>query len=405
MGRNILLGVSGGIAAYKACELVRAFRKLGDDVRVIMTEGAQEFVQPLTMQVLSENPVGTATFDPTYESQIGHIDLARWADVVLVAPATANLIARMAQGMADDLLTTVLLATTAPVVVAPAMNTQMWNHPRVQANLEILAATPRHRVVEPDAGELACKEVGPGRLPDPHVLLQAVDQAVTEPILAGKKVLITAGPTREFIDPARFISNPSTGKMGHSIAQAAQAMGAEVLLIRGPVDLERPFGVDVLEVTTARTMHKAVMARAREMDFVVMVAAVADWRPVDEKAEKVKKSEMSDTLKMERNPDILAELGEQFGPESSSDGPIVIGFAAESRDIVERAREKMKRKGAHIMVANQIGGSRSTFGADSATIHVVSERTVTDYPADTKAKLGRALWREVVRLTQSTLAP
>lgn len=402
MSRKILIGVSGGIAAYKACELVRAFKKRGDEVRVVMTEGAQEFVRPMTFQVLSENPVGTELFDPTYESQIGHIDLARWPDVILLAPATANLMARMAQGIADDLLTTVLLATTAPVVVAPAMNTQMWYHPRTQENLEILTKMPRHVVVNPDSGELACKEVGPGRLPDPPVLLAMVDRAMTEQELAGKKVLITAGPTREFIDPARFISNPSTGKMGQAIASAAYLMGAEVTLIRGPVALEEPVGVEVIDVTTARQMHKAVMERIADMDIAVMSAAVADWRPENEQPQKVAKSEMSDQIKLVRNPDILAELGARFGPGGKEEGPILIGFAAESHDVVERGRAKMKRKGAHMMIANQIGGAFSTFGADQATIHVLSASTVTDYPLETKESLGRVIWQEALRFMRST---
>ncbi len=396
MSKRILLGVSGGIAAYKACELVRAFKKRGDEVRVVMSAGAQEFVQPLTMQVLSENPVGTETFDATYESEIGHIDLARWPDVVLLAPATANLIARMAHGMADDLLTTVLLATDAPVVVAPAMNTQMWRHPRVQANLEVLEQTPRHTVVDPDEGELACKEVGPGRLPDPEVLLQAVDGAASEQILRGKKVLVTAGPTREFIDPARFISNPSSGKMGHCIARAAVEMGAEVILVRGPVALDIPYGVQTVEVTTARNMYRAVMDRAEDMDYVVKVAAVADWRPAEPSEEKTKKSQMAESLQLLRNPDILDELGDRFGPESGERGPILIGFSAESKDLVARARQKLLHKGAHLMVANRIGGPSSAFGADRSSIHIVTETEAREYPADTKLNLARALWREVV---------
>ena len=390
---NILLGVSGGIAAYKACGLVREFKKRGDDVRVVMTDGAREFVRPMTFQVLSENPVGTATFDAGYESEIGHIDLARWADVALLAPATANLIARIAQGMADDLLTTVLLATKAPVVVAPAMNTQMWGHPRVQANLETIAETPRHSVVEPDEGELACKEVGPGRLPDPDVLVQAVDEATRPSILDGEKVLVSAGPTREFIDPARFISNPSTGKMGHRIAQAAREAGADVTLVRGPVTLDAPYGVETIDVTTAREMHSAIEERAPSMDFVVMAAAVADWRAADASAQKVTKREMTSELQMERNPDILAGLGERFGPGGDETGPFLIGFAAESQNIVDRARKKLQRKGAHLIVANQIGGPNSTFGADETVVHVISDTTVTEYPVDSKLNQARAIWR------------
>ncbi len=392
MGKKILLGISGGIAAYKACEVVRALVKRGDEVRVVMTKGAQEFIRPMTLQVLSENPVGTTTFDPGYESEIGHIDLARWADAVLLAPATANLIARMAAGMADDLLTTVLLATDAPVVVAPAMNTQMWRHPRVQANLVTLSEMPRHLVVDPDEGELACKEVGPGRLPDPEVLLQALDRAMSPQLLSDKKVLITAGPTREFIDPARFISNPSSGKMGHALARAASEMGAAVTMVRGPVSLDPPSGVDVVEVTTARQMHRAVMERAASMDYAVMVAAVADWRPADESDEKVKKREMTGQLELVKNPDILAELGARFGPDGDEAGPTLIGFAAESDDVVERARQKMKRKGAHLMVANKIGGPATAFGADRTTVSVLSEDKVVEIPLADKLAVARKIW-------------
>lgn len=400
MGCNVLLGVSGGIAAYKACGLVRQLTGRGDEVRAVMTEGAQEFIRPMTLQVLTENPVGTTTFDRGYESEIGHIDLARWADVVLLAPATANLIARVANGMGDDLLTTVLLATQAPVVVAPAMNTQMWRHPRVQANLDVIEQTPRHHVVEPDAGELACKEVGPGRLPDPEVLVQAVDAATTESILEDKRVLVTAGPTREFIDPARFISNPSSGKMGHRIAEVAHQMGASVTLVRGPVELRAPHGVETVDVTTARQMHTAVFERADRMDYVVKAAAVADWRAAAESEQKVEKGEMSESLQMTRNPDILAELGEQFGPDSDEESPILVGFAAESHDVVERARSKMQRKGADLMVANQIGGNVSAFGSDRAAIHVLTATTVTEYPSDTKRNQARAIWREAAKFAR-----
>lgn len=397
MSRNVLLGVSGGIAAYKACELVRAFRKRGDRVRVILTEGAQEFVTPLTLQVLSENPVGTTTFDPTYESEIGHIDLARWADVVLLAPATANLVGQIAHGLATDLLTTVLLATRAPVVVAPAMNTAMYLHPRVQANLKTVAEISGYSVVEPDRGELACKETGPGRLPDPPVLLDAVDRAGSDPLLAGKRVLITAGPTREAIDPARFISNPSSGRMGYALAHAARALGAEVTLVSGPVNLSSPLGVHVISVTTAREMYSAVMSVVESMDYAAFVAAVADWRPASEEKRKRKKDQMQSTLELVRNPDILAEVGARFGVESKA-GPVVIGFAAETDRVVEEGRAKLARKKAHMIVANRIGGGDlNTFGSERASVHVITRERVTDYGAQTKQEIGFRIWEEALR--------
>ncbi len=393
---QILLGVSGGIAAYKACEIVRALVKRGDEVRVVMTDSAREFVQPLTLQVLSENPVGVTTFDTTYEQEIGHIDLARWADAVLLAPATANLIGKLAHGLADDLLTTVLLATTAPVVVAPAMNTQMWFHPAVQANIETLRG--RHLVVDPDQGELACKEVGPGRLPDAEVLLQVLDRALAKPLLKGRRVLLTAGPTREYLDPARFLSNPSTGKMGQALAQAAWAMGADVTLVRGPVDGPPPYGARVIEVTTARNMHRVVMEEAAEMDFVAMVAAVADWRPAEESEQKTKKSEMGGAIELTRNPDILAELGARFGVDGDEEGPTLIGFAAQTHDVLDEAKEKRRRKGAHMIVANRIGGPSSTFGADRAEVHLITDDKTQSLPPAEKLAVAFEIWRAACAL-------
>ncbi|AWV88101.1 bifunctional phosphopantothenoylcysteine decarboxylase/phosphopantothenate--cysteine ligase CoaBC [Bradymonas sediminis] len=399
---NILLGVGGGIAAYKACEIVRALRKRGDSVRVIMTRGAQEFVRPLTLQVLSENPVGTEIFDATYESEIGHIDLARWADVVLVAPATANLIGRLAGGLADDLLSTVILATRAPLVLAPSMNTQMWFHPLVQRNLDILRDTAGYQVITPDSGELACKEVGPGRLPDAPVLLQYLDRAVAPQILAGKSVVISAGPTREYIDPARFISNPSSGRMGYALARAAWVAGAKVTLVSGPTALSVPPGVRAVQVTSALQMHQAVLAEAPGADFVCMCAAVADIRPAEASAQKRAKSSLNLTLELAQNPDILAELGGLYGALAKGSqepgGPFLIGFAAESHDVVERATAKRLRKGAHMIVANQIGGAASAFGAESSKVTIISAEDALDVGPATKEELAVDIWRVAANL-------
>lgn len=394
---KVLLGVTGGIAAYKAATLVRELKRRGDEVRVIMTHGAAEFITPLTLQVLSGESVGMSIFDPTYESQIGHIDLARWPDVILVAPATAQVIAKMAHGMADDLLTTVLLATRAPVVVAPAMNTQMFLHPAVQENMRRLSEVCGYEVVAPDAGELACHEVGPGRLPDPPVLLEAVDRAVAPQFLRGLKVMLSAGPTREHLDPARFISNPSTGKMGYALAQVAARHGASVTLVSGPVSLDAPAGVERVSVTTAVQMHEAIMARAAEMDVVIKVAAVADWRPAQASDLKRTKSEMTGQLELVRNPDILAELGERFGPARAL-GPLVVGFAAESHDVLERGKAKLARKNAHMLIANQIGGAQNAFGADSSSAYVISAESsiepVALGPAP-KQQLAAMLWSAI----------
>lgn len=410
---KVLLGVTGGIAAYKAAEIVRALIKRGDEVRVVMSAGAQEFITPLTLQVLSGNPVGTDIFDPTYESDIGHIELARWPDVILVAPATANFIARLAAGQSDDLLTTVLLATRAPVVIAPAMNTQMFDHVFVQRNIAMLATHPDYLVIEPDAGELACKEVGRGRLPDPDVLLEGVDRAVSShkkraqapQILAGKRVMISAGPTREHIDPARFLSNPSTGKMGYALARAALQMGADVVLVSGPTSLASPEGVETIRVTTAREMHAEIMARAETMDFIVMAAAVADWRPKVQSTLKQTKSSMTGVLELERNPDILAELGARFGTtavsaegaQAAKSGPVLIGFAAESHDVEERGRAKMLRKGAHMLVANKIGGADSAFAADSSSVVIIDEKGSQHVGPASKESLALRIWDFVAR--------
>lgn len=391
---KVLLGVSGGIAAYKAAAIVRELVKRGDEVRVVMTRGAQEFITPLTLQVVSQNAVATDLFDTTQEHEIGHIELARWPDVILLAPATAQLIAQLAGGMASDLLTTILLATRAPVVVAPAMNTQMYLHPAVQRNLQTLR-DDGHHLVEPDAGVLACQEVGPGRLPDPPVLLAAIDRAIGPNLLQGRRVLISAGPTREALDPARFISNPSTGKMGYALARAAHTLGAEVTLVSGPVALDTPPGARRLDVITAQQMADTVWAEAPSHDLVIMCAAVADWRPKDPSATKRAKSEMTGTLELTRNPDILARLGEQFGPHTDGPGPTIVGFAAESHDVEARATAKLARKQAHLIIANLIGGPSSAFGSDrsSATIIHHAQGALARLGPDTKEALALEIMR------------
>lgn len=395
---KVLLGVTGGIAAYKAANLVRAFVKRGDEVRVVMTRGAQEFITPLTLQILSENRVGVDLWDATFESEIGHIDLARWPDVILVAPATAHVIAKLANGMADDLLTTLLLATTSPVVIAPAMNTQMYLHPRVQANMKLLRDELGYSLVTPGAGELACKEVGPGRLPDPPILLAGADRAVRPQVLAGKKVLVTAGPTREHIDPARFISNPSSGKMGYALAEQAFLLGAQVTLVSGPSALGAPVGVELVSVTTAQHMYDAVMSRAAEQDYIVKAAAVADWRPAAPSDKKRSKSDMSGVLELTRNPDILATLGEQYGPGADNDGPTIVGFAAESHDVEARGIAKLARKKAHWLVANKIGGAGSSFGSSESSaslIHHDSSRGLRRFGPAPKQEIAGQIWRAI----------
>ncbi len=389
---KVLLGVSGGIAAYKAAEIVRAFKKRHDEVCVMMTPGAREFITPLTLQVLSENVVGTEVFDATYESEIGHIDLARWADVVLLAPATANLIGQLAGGLAPDLVTTVVCATTAPVVVAPAMNTRMFLNPAVQRNLLLLEEYGYH-VIDPDQGELACKEVGPGRLPDAHVLMDCVDHAASPKPLAGKRVIVTAGPTREHLDPARFISNPSTGKMGFAIAREARILGADVILVAGPSALDTPYGVSRIDVDTAEHMFEVVMAGADKADFVVKAAAVADWRAAEPSELKRAKAESSPTLALERTPDILAALGERFGRDQA---PYIIGFAAESHDVLERGRAKLERKAANMIVANKIGGEDTTFGTDDARVCLITTGGAEWLEHNAKRIIARRIWERAI---------
>ncbi|MGM0558363.1 MAG: bifunctional phosphopantothenoylcysteine decarboxylase/phosphopantothenate--cysteine ligase CoaBC, partial [Myxococcota bacterium] len=295
-----------------------------------------------------------------------------------------------------DLLTTVILATEAPVVVAPAMNTQMWRHPMVQRNIETLRQVAAYHVITPDAGELACKEIGPGRLPDPPVLLDAVDNVKAPKFLAGKKVLVTAGPTREHIDPARFLSNPSTGRMGYALARAAARFGADVTLVTGPTDIDAPPNVRVIGVVSAKQMFDVVTREAPDMDFICKAAAVADWRPKHPKDEKNTKSDMSAELELEKTPDILAKLGKTYGPGTGDgDGPYLVGFAAETHDIVERARAKRERKNAHVIVANRIGGERSAFGADENTVAIITEDEVHEYGPASKDKLAEDIWRVV----------
>ncbi len=394
---NVLVGVTGGIAAYKSAHLVREFIKRDDDVRVVMTESAEEFITPMTLQALSENPVGSDLFDAGYESEIGHIDLARWADVVVVAPATADFIARAAAGMADDLLTTVLLATRAPVVVAPAMNTQMWYHPSVTRNIETLESEYGWRVIQPDSGELACREIGPGRMPDPPDLVEEVLVEATEPTLKDRRVLITAGPTHEPIDPARMLTNPSSGKMGYALAKIARRLGAEVTLVSGPTQLEQPAGVELVSVQTAQQMYDAVIERVESMDVVVKSAAVCDWRPKTSSPSKLKKETMTGTLELERNPDVLAELGQRASAEAGDGRPLLVGFAAESSDVAERGERKRRDKGADILVANKIGGDDSTFGSDDIVAHILTGTSETRYGPISKEALAEHLFEIVAR--------
>jgi phosphopantothenoylcysteine decarboxylase/phosphopantothenate--cysteine ligase len=387
---RILLIIGGGIAAYKASELVRLIRREGGSVTCVLTEGGSHFVTPLTLAALSENPVHTTLWDLKNEVEMGHIRLSREADLVVVCPATADLMARMAAGMADDLATTLLLATDKPVMAVPAMNVRMWQHAATQANV----ATLRSRgvaVIDPDEGAMACGEFGPGRLPEPDAILTAIREALSPPArpLTGRHVLITAGPTHEPIDPVRYIANRSSGKQGFALAAAAAEAGAEVTLIAGPVTLPTPPGVRRVDVETAREMAAAVDA-ALPCDVAIMVAAVADWRAADAAAHKRKKDGTGRIapLDLVENPDILAGLG-----ASPARPRLLIGFAAETEHVIAHAQAKLARKGADWIVANDVSGD--VMGGADNTVHIVSAAGVESLPRMAKADVALAIIAKV----------
>ncbi|SNS46182.1 Phosphopantothenate-cysteine ligase /Phosphopantothenoylcysteine decarboxylase [Sphingomonas laterariae] len=372
-GRKILLIVGGGIAAYKACELVRLIRKAGMSVRCVLTAGGQQFVTPMTLAALSEQPVHTSLWDLKDEAEMGHIQLSREADLVVVTPATADLLAKMAAGIADDLATTLLLATDKPVLAAPAMNVRMWGHAATRRNVAQLRADGI-QILEPDEGPMACGEYGPGRLPDPKAILAAIQRALGQGgALAGRHILVTAGPTHEPIDPVRYIANRSSGKQGFAIAGALAALGARVTLVAGPVTLPTPPGVTRIDVETARQMAAAVDA-ALPADAAVMVAAVADWH-VDAAGQKIKKQAdgAPPALALTENPDILAGLA--ANPRRPA---LVVGFAAETEKVVEHATAKRARKGADWIVANDVSGD--VMGGANNSVHIVTANGVESWP-------------------------
>lgn len=366
-GKKILLGITGGIAAYKSCELVRLFKKNGADVKVIMTPSATEFIQPLTFRTLSEHKVYQHLFEQEVGSEdVEHICLARWADCVVVAPATANCIAKLANGMADDLLSTVLLASTAPICFVPAMNKTMWNNGATQSNLKILKER-NIRVFGPATGFQACGEVGEGRMIEPDDIAALTAELFLFPVLQGKKIVITAGPTIEPVDPVRYISNRSSGKMGYAIAEAAKALGASIILISGPTQLKTPPGVVRINVKTAKEMQSAVMEAMDGCDIFIAVAAVADYRVEHLALEKIKKTKGAITLKLIENPDILSEVTQLKSP------PITVGFAAETNNVIQRAKEKLKTKKIDIIVANQVGENKG-FDQDENALTIITKK-------------------------------
>jgi phosphopantothenoylcysteine decarboxylase/phosphopantothenate--cysteine ligase len=384
-GKHILLGVTGGIAAYKSADLVRRLRERGAEVQVVMTDGAREFVTPMTFQALSGRPVRTDLWDPAAEASMGHIELARWADLVLIAPASADFLARLAGGRADDLLATTCLATAAPIALAPAMNHQMWANAATQANVALLKQRGVH-VFGPGNGDQACGEVGAGRMLEPTELAALADSTlVPHGVLSGRRVLITAGPTREPIDPVRFISNRSSGKMGFAVAQAAREAGAEVVMICGPVALATPAGVRRVDVESAADMLAAVQAEVRPDDIFISTAAVADYRPAQAAAQKIKKTEESLALQMARTTDIIGTLA--AGPARPA---FVVGFAAETDTVEQNARSKMLRKNLDMIAANEVGHDKAFDCADNELI-VLWRSGRKLLPRNAKTQLAREL--------------
>jgi len=394
-GRRIGLGVGGGIAAYKAAELVRALQRSGAQVRVGMTPAATGFVGPLTFQALSGHAVLTDVLDASQEAAFGHIEFARWAELFVVAPATADLLARIVAGMANDALAATLLAYRGTVLLAPAMNTAMWEHPATQRNLAVLAKDARYRFVGPGAGLLACGEVGSGRLSEPEQIADAAAELLGEGPLAGTRVLVTAGPTREFLDPVRFISNPSTGKMGLAVARAARARGARVTVVLGPVSGIDRTGLEVVDVVSAEDMRDAVLARLEHADVLVATAAVVDWRPAHRTEQKRKKDGPGADAPLEllRTPDVLALAAERV--RGLARRPLLVGFAAETENVVENATAKLLRKGLDLIVANDVTREGAGFGSDTNSVVIVDRAGGRLELSGTKDAVAAGLWDRI----------
>jgi len=388
VNKRILLGVTGGIAAYKSADLVRRLREAGAAVRVVMTDAACEFITELTLQAVSSHPVHRNLLDTQAESAMGHIELARWADAILVAPASADFLARLAQGRGDDLLTTLCLASAAPLAVAPAMNQQMWRNPATQANVAIL----RQRGVQvfgPAEGSQACGDVGPGRMLEPTELATLTAGLFATGALDGLNVLITAGPTWEALDPVRGLSNKSSGKMGYAVAEAAAEAGAQVTLISGPVTLTPPARVTTVRVTSAQEMYAAVHERIGSAAIFIGIAAVADYRPASVAEQKIKKSAERLTIELVRNPDILASVA------TLKPAPFTVGFAAETEHLEAAARAKLAAKGVDLIAANLVGGSEGGFGADENRLLLVDRDGTTELPLASKTQLARTLIQHI----------
>ena len=389
-GKRIVIGVSGGIAAYKVPELVRILKKQGADIRIIMTKNAAKFVGSLTFEALSGQDVCSDLFDGNDGGSIRHIDWAEETDAVVIAPATANIIGKLAGGIADDALSTFMLAVTSPVIICPSMNTHMYESMPVQRNLNTLEGDGRI-IVEPEAGELACGTTGAGRLPEPHYIVDRLVKALVPNDLKGKKVLVTAGPTREPIDPVRYISNHSSGKMGYEVARAGEYRGADVTLISGPTSLPPPAGIGMVSITSAREMADAVFDRSEDADIIIKVAAVADYCPKRISEHKIKKEKDGIDLSLDKNPDILKELG------ARKKGQFLVGFAAETQDLDQNAVKKLAEKNLDMIAGNLVGGSSSGFGSDTNQVTLYFRDGVTEnLPEMTKGEVAHILFDRIL---------
>ena len=400
---KVVLGVSGGISVYKAVEVLRGLQKRGASVRVVMTRNACEMVTPLTFQAISGYPVITEMFAPTSDPEIKHIELAGWMDLLLVAPATANIIAKFANGLADDSLSTLYVSSTAPVLIAPAMNVEMWLHAATQQNVRRLKERG-NRFVDPEEGYLACKTVGPGRLADPAIIVESAlrilerNLAAIRNDLAGQNVLVTAGPTYEPIDPVRGITNRSSGRMGYALAEAALSRGASVTIVSGPVSISPPADAEVVKVLTAHQMYEAVMSRITSASVVLMAAAVADYRIAHIAEQKIKKAGENLTLDLEPTDDILASVCRQKGNR------IVVGFAAETENLTENARRKLQGKGADLIVANDVSLPDAGFDVDTNRIALVSSDGVEELPLLSKRQAADRILDAVVQIGSRTVS-
>ncbi|RHS22520.1 bifunctional phosphopantothenoylcysteine decarboxylase/phosphopantothenate--cysteine ligase CoaBC [Clostridium sp. AF12-19] len=389
-GKTVLLCVSGSIAAYKIAYLASALKKLKADVHVLMTRNATNFINPITFETLTGNKCLVDTFDRNFEFSVEHVSLAKAADVVLVAPASANVIAKLAHGLADDMLTTTVLACTCRKIISPAMNTRMFENPITQDNLKICEHYGME-VISPASGYLACGDTGAGKMPEPEVLLQYILKEVQyEKDLKGKKILVTAGPTREAIDPVRYITNHSTGKMGYAIAKTAALRGAEVTLVSGPAEVEPPMFVNFVPVVTAKDMFEAVTSRSDEMDAVIKAAAVADYRPKFVNTEKTKKKDGDMAIELERTDDILKWLGEH-----KKDSQFLCGFSMETEHMLENSRAKLKKKNLDMIVANNLKVAGAGFGTDTNVVTMIRENKETELPIMSKEEVAGAILDEI----------